>query len=119
MTKQEEEILKLLEKEKLLGYIFGTTDCYKTIEELIEKETKSNYKAFLLGLKQRKFLKHNNDYVYIFDDIDGESVYSFSKEEVIDRISRFKQTILNCLKAEYGEKNKVYLEFKKFFLTLY
>lgn len=118
MTKEEESILELLEKEKLLGYIFAT-DVYKSIEELLEKETKSNYKAFLLGLKQRKFLKHSNDYVYIFDDIDGESVYSFSKEEVIYRISMFKQTILKCLKDEYGEKSKLYLELKKFFLTLH
>lgn len=119
MTKQEESILELLEKEKLLSYIFGSTESYKTIEELLEKETKSNYKAFLLGLKQRKFLKHSNDYIYVVDDIDGESVYSFSKEEVIYRISMFKQTILKCLKDEYGEKSKIYSELKKFFLTLH
>ena len=51
MTKEEESILELLEKEKLLGYIFAT-DVYKSIEELLEKETKSNYKAFLLGSKK-------------------------------------------------------------------
>ena len=118
MTEQKESILKMLEREKLLGYIFGTDASYRTIEELVEKETKSNYKAFLLGLKQRKFLKHSNDYIYIVDDIDDEKIYSFSKEEVIYRISMFKNTILNFLEKEYGEENQTYLEFKKFFLTL-
>jgi hypothetical protein len=112
-------IMEILKSTNFKFFLHFENDIFFNLEELIEKETKSNYKAFLLGLKQKKFLKHNNDYVYIFDDIDGESVYSFSKEEVIYRISRFKQTILNCLKAEYGEKDKVYLEIKKFFLTLY
>ena len=49
----------------------------------------------------------------------NNETYSFSKEEVIYRISRFKQTILKCLKAEYGERSELYLELKKFFLTLH
>lgn len=119
MTKEEESILELLEKEKLLSYIFGSAESYKSIEELLEKEIKSNYKAFLLGLKQRKFLKHSNDYIYVVDDIDGETIYSFSKEEVIDRIHRFKHTIFKFIEKECGKKNKLYLEFKNFFLTLH
>ena len=62
MTKEEESILELLEKEKLLGYIFAT-DVYKSIEELLEK------RKFLYQISA-DYIIDINEHTNIYETVD-------------------------------------------------
>lgn len=107
LNEKEKVIFKILEKNNF-NEIKNNKNVYRSLEKLLDKETKNKLSAFYIGTENSDDLFDEDDCLYLFDE-EFLKIEQIKEEEVVKLIN--EKEFIEKYKEENGENDELYIQY--------